>query len=73
MTDDPYTKREIDMYFKEVLEKLDEHNDVHKQILDQVLFTNGKVKKLYLVLTALGAYVLGVSDIGVTSFLNILL
>ena len=61
------------MYFKEVLEKLDEHNDVHKQILDQVLFTNGKVKKLYLVLTALGAYVLGVSDIGITSFLNIIL
>jgi hypothetical protein len=73
MTDEPYTKREIDMYFKEVLEKLDEHNDVHKQILDQVLFTNGKVKKLYLVLTALGAYVLGVSDIGITSFLNIIL
>jgi len=73
MTSDPYTKRELDMRFREVLEKLDEHNDVHKQILDQVLFTNGKVKKLYLVLTALGAYVLGVSEIGVVSILNMIL
>ena len=73
MSSDPYTKRELDMRFREVLEKLDEHNDVHKQILDQVLFTNGKVKKLYLVLTALGAYVLGVSEIGVVSIINMIL
>ena len=73
MTADPYTKRELDMRFREIIEKLDEHNDVHKQILDQVLFTNGKVKKLYLVLTALGAYVLGVSEIGVVSIVNMIL
>lgn len=72
MSADPYTKRELDMRFREVLEKLDEHNDVHKQILDQVLYTNGKVKKLYLILTALGAYILGVSEFGVVQLLNLL-
>ena len=73
MRESNYSKREIDMYFKEVLEKLDEHNDVHKQILDQVMYTNGKVKRMTLILTALGAYVLGVSDIGVTQFLHLIL
>lgn len=73
MSDTPYTKRELDMRFKEVLEKLDEHNDVHKQILDQVLYTNGKVKKILLFLTALAFYVLGLSDIGLSSVVNLII
>jgi hypothetical protein len=73
MSADPYTKRELDMRFREILEKLDEHNDVHKQILDQVIFTNGKVKKVILFLTALAFYVLGVSGIGLPTLVDLII
>lgn len=73
MSDEPYTKREIDHYFKEVLEKLDEHNEVHEQILQQVTYTNGKVKKIMMFLTGLAFYVLGLSDVGITTLINIIL
>ena len=32
-------------------DKLDEHALTHQKILDQVTYTNGKVRKLYLYLT----------------------
>lgn len=72
MADDQYTKEEINYRLQVILDKLEEHNDSHKQILEQVIYTNGKVKKLTLVLTALGAYVLGVSEIGLVQLLNLL-
>jgi hypothetical protein len=38
-------------------EKLDEHAVTHQKILDQVTYTNGKVRKLYLLLTIIGTAV----------------
>lgn len=36
----------IDEKLSRIEEKLDEHGDTHKQILEQVLYTNGKVKNI---------------------------
>ena len=45
--------------FNVIDEKLDEHAKIHAKILEQVTFTNGKVRKLY-------AYLLVVASVTVT-------
>lgn len=61
MTEVRFTNREIDIMFRrmdekfdEVNMKLDEHAETHEKILNQVLFTNGKLKKVTLWLTIVG-------------------
>jgi len=46
-----FSNREITAMFERIEEKLNEHGDTHAQILTQVVYTNGKVKKLTLYLT----------------------
>lgn len=51
MSEIPYSNRELTAFFKNIEEKLDAHSEVHSQILEQVRFTNGKVRRLFLYLT----------------------
>lgn len=47
MTKDlPFTNREITAMFDSIERKLDEHAEVHAQILEQVKATNGKVAEI---------------------------
>lgn len=46
MTDTPFTNRELTTMFDSITKKLDEHGDVHSQILEQVKTTNGKVAEI---------------------------
>lgn len=52
MTEKPYSKREQDMRYDSLHEKLDE-------IIKKVNYTNSKVKKIIIVLVAVAAYSLG--------------
>lgn len=54
MKDDRFTNRELDEKFDRLEEKLDEHAITHQKILDQVTYTNGKVRKLTFFLTIIG-------------------
>lgn len=63
--EEPYTKREIDLLHEPLHKKLD-------TIIKAQKFTNGKVKKIILVLVALAFYVLGVSDVGLTTLIKII-
>lgn len=58
MSESRFTNRELTAMFARLEEKLDEHSETHGKILEQVIFTNGKVKKLYLIVTAIGAFAL---------------
>lgn len=40
--------------FQNIDEKLDAHAETHAKILEQVLYTNGRVRRLYLYLTIVG-------------------
>ena len=55
MPEQPFSNRELTAMFNNIDEKLDAHSEVHEKILKQVLFTNGKVRKLYLWLTIVGS------------------
>lgn len=46
MTDTPFTNRELTTMFDSITKKLDDHADVHAQILEQVKTTNGKVAEI---------------------------
>jgi len=46
MKQEPYSREMIDEKLSRIEEKLDEHGETHKQILEQVLYTNGKVKNI---------------------------
>ena len=63
MTDQPYSKREDDAFRIGVKTDLAE-------IKEAVAYTNGKVKKIILVLVALGFYVLGVSNVGIPTIIK---
>ncbi len=52
MTNQPYSNRELDMKFEQVHEKLD-------TIITQVTFTNGKVKRIIIVLIGIIAFTAG--------------
>lgn len=54
MKEPTYSKETIDAYFNRIDEKLDEHGETHRKILEQVIYTNGKVKKLYFWMTVVG-------------------
>jgi uncharacterized protein YaaQ len=41
-----YSRELIDEKLSRIEEKLDEHGETHRRILEQVLFTNGKVKSI---------------------------
>jgi hypothetical protein len=43
---EPYSREMIDEKLSRIEEKLDEHGETHRQILEQVLYTNGKVKNI---------------------------
>lgn len=51
----------IENYHKEVMAELKQHRATHEQLLEQVKFTNGKVRKIIIALVAVGAFVLGTS------------
>lgn len=83
MTDSQYTKEEVDYRMKIMLEKIMEHNESHSEALARVekigetldvkiTYTNGKVKRLTLILVGLGAYVLGISNIDILSVVKLL-
>lgn len=50
----------VDSNHNEVMRELKQHREVHSQLLDQVTFTNGKVKRIIIALVAIGAFSLGV-------------
>lgn len=63
MSEPPYSKREIDSL----------HNGLHTKLdtlIEEVRYTNGKVKKIIMVLIALAFYVLGVSEVGVPEIIK---
>lgn len=68
--DTSYPKKEVDLmlqlvdkkieaYHKEVMVELKQHQVVHTELLKQVKFTNGKVKKLTFAMIAVAAFALG--------------
>ncbi len=58
MTDD-YSNREIDLKFKEVHTRFDSQDKTLGTILTQVMFTNGKVRKIIIALLILAGIVIG--------------
>lgn len=54
MTEKPFSNRELTSMFQNIEEKLDSHAETHAKILEQVMFTNGKVRKLYVYVTIAG-------------------
>ena len=57
MEESPYSNREIRGMFTRLEEKLDEHSNTHQLILNQVKYTNGRVrwneKMIYMAMGAL--------------------
>lgn len=51
MVETRFTNRELTLMFDEIKDTLREHGEIHNQILTQVKYTNGKLKRLTLVLT----------------------
>lgn len=60
MAEQDYSKREIDRMFAEIASTLKDHGETHDKILAQVTFTNGKVRRITIALTALAFFSLGV-------------
>jgi len=54
MVEARFTNRELTQMFHNIDEKLDSHAITHTKILDQVMYTNGRVKRLYLYLSVVG-------------------
>lgn len=57
MTEARFTNRELTLMFEDIKDTLTQHSEVQHTILEQVKFTNGKVKKITLYLTVLGTAV----------------
>lgn len=55
MSEKPFSNREIKLMLGEIKNTLIEHAETHHEILEQVKYTNGKVRKLYLYLTVVGS------------------
>ena len=62
----PYSKREIDSAHDGLHEKLDD-------ILKQVIYTNGKVKRITIALVAIGAFVGGLGLVELKTILAFIL
>lgn len=63
---DSYPRPEMDLKLEAIHEKLEQHGQAHIAIYqrlgdvhDEVKKTNGKVKKIIIALTAIGAFALG--------------
>lgn len=69
MSDTRFTNRELSAMFDGIKEKLDEHAETHSKILEQVTYTNGKVRRLYLIVAAVAGMSLANPD-SVLSFLK---
>lgn len=61
MAEEHYKNREIDEKFKAVHGRFDTQDESLKRILNQTTATNGKVKKIIIVLFLLIGFVLGIS------------
>jgi hypothetical protein len=61
MTEPDYTKREIDHIIMGILESLNriekDHGDKLDTLNDKADYTNGKVKRLYLIMSCIGSVV----------------
>jgi hypothetical protein len=57
MAEQRFTNREITLMFDEIKDHLERNDVKSEQILAQVKFTNGKVKKLHLYLSIVGTSV----------------
>jgi hypothetical protein len=57
MAEQRFTNREITLMFDEIKDHLERNDEKSEQILTQVKFTNGKVKKLHLYLSIVGTSV----------------
>ncbi|MGY3406089.1 hypothetical protein ACVWZV_002202 [Bradyrhizobium sp. GM5.1] len=56
-----YSNREIDQKFKEVHTRFDNQDKTLSEIFNQVIFTNGKVRKIIIALVLLAGIVIGQS------------
>ena len=54
MQEDRFTNLEITLMLDDIKNSLREHGDMHREILEQVKYTNGKVRRLYTWLTIVG-------------------
>lgn len=59
MAEKPYANREIDSKFSEVHGRFDTQDKVLSEIVGLQKFTNGKVKKIIIVLCVMGGFLLG--------------
>ena len=55
MKEERFSNREITLMFTEIKNTLVEHAETHKEILDQVKYTNGKLKRVVFILTIVGS------------------
>lgn len=66
MSVEPYSNRELDTKFETVHEKLD-------SILEQVTYTNGKVRKIVIALIGIGFFSLGLGIANASPLLSFLM
>jgi len=66
MSEEPYTKREIDAHHTGIHIKLD-------RLIKAVEHTNGKVKRLTLCLVAVGFFALGLGIVEAEKFISLLI
>lgn len=66
MAEPRFTNREVTLMFQRLEDKLDDNvkhlSKQNETIISLQTYTNGKVKKLYLIVTAVGAVALSNSD-----------
>ena len=78
---DPYPRNEIDLmlqaldnkienYHNETMVELKQHRVHHQEMLTEVRFTNGKLKKVIIALVAIGAFALGTGLENISTLLN---
>lgn len=81
---EPYPKEQVDLklqlleqkvetYHVETMAELSQHRDTHNEILKKLDYTNGKVKKIIIALTAIGAFALGTGLQNLTTLLKFIL
>jgi hypothetical protein len=54
MPESRFTNRELTLMFEDIKDTLQTHSETHEQILAQVKFTNGKVRRITLYMTVIG-------------------
>lgn len=80
---DSYPKEQLDLMLRaletkvdtnqrEIMLELKQHRMTHDELLAQVKFTNGKVKKLTMALIAVAAFALGSGGESIVSFFKFL-